>query len=201
LGTWDNNDKRYGIPVSPGDEFAFETTCWCSNGANVQFDMIMLDTSGQLQWMACEAVYNTYLNSTTNLGATPGEGYVVLKGTFKNVSGRQGRANVRFMGPIASTPNAHCYFWNSKMRRRNAAELIVDGQVTASKIAAGAVVTDHLSAGAVTAAKLAVTELSAITGNIGLLRTATSGQRTEIDNNGVRSYHPNGAMAGRFGNW
>jgi hypothetical protein len=201
LGTWDNNDKRYGIPVSPGDEFAFETTCWCSNGANVQFDMIMLDTSGQLQWMACEAVYNTYLNSTTNLGASPGEGYVVLKGTFKNVSGRQGRANLRFIGPLASTPNAHCYFWNSKMRRRNAAELIVDGNITAAKLAASAVTADKISAGAVTAAKLAVTELSAITGNIGLLRTATSGQRSELDNNGLRAYHPNSALAGRMGVW
>ncbi|WP_334182045.1 hypothetical protein [Novosphingobium sp.] len=162
LGTWDNNDKRYGIPISPGDEFAFETTCWCSNGASVQFDMIMLDTSGQLQWMACEAVQNTYLNSTTNLGAVPGEGYVVLKGTFRNVSGRQGRANVRFMGPVAATPNAHCYFWNSKMRRRNAAELIVDGNITANKLAASAVTADKISAGAVTTGKLAAGAVTAV---------------------------------------
>ncbi|PZQ55258.1 MAG: hypothetical protein DI555_07860 [Novosphingobium pentaromativorans] len=201
VGNWDNNDKRFGIPVNPGDEFAFETTCWCSNGASVQFDMIMINTNGQLEWMVCEPVQNTYLNSTTNLGAAPGEGYVVLKGTFKYVGTNQGRANVRFMGPTASTPNAHCYFWSSKMRRRNRAELIVDGQVTASKVAAGAIVTDHLSAGAVTAAKLAVTELSAITGNIGLLRTASSGQRSELDNNGLRAYHPNSALAGRMGVW
>ncbi|MGO4167868.1 phage tail protein [Novosphingobium sp. YAF33] len=201
VGNWDNNDKRYGIPVNPGDEFAFETTCWCANGATVQFDMIMLDTSGQLQWMACESVQNTYLNSTTNLGATPGEGYVVLKGTFRNVSGRQGRANVRFIGPLASTPNAHCYFWNSKMRRRNAAELIVDGNITATKIASSAVTTDKISAGAVTAAKIAVTELSAITANLGLMRTATTGRRTEIDSNGMRAYDANGTLRVRAGVW
>lgn len=68
-------------------------------------------------------------------------------------------------------------------------------------ILTGSVRADQVAAGSITAAKLAVTELSAITSNIGLLRTATAGQRTEIDNNGMRSYHPNGAMAGRFGNW
>ncbi|MGH6746597.1 carbohydrate-binding protein [Novosphingobium sp.] len=200
-GTWDNNNKIYGIPVNPGDEFAFETTCWCSNGAGVSFDMIMLDTTGNLTWMVVEAVLNTGGTGSTILTAYPGEGFVILKGTFKNTSGRQGRANLRFNGPTNATPNAHCYFWNSKMRRRNAAELIVDGNITASKIAASAVTSDKISAGAVTAAKIAVTELSAITANIGLLRTATTGRRAEIDNNGLRSYDSNGTLRLRGGVW
>ena len=75
-------------------------------------------------------------------------------------------------------------------------ELIVDGSVTADKI----------TAGAVTAAKINVTELSAISGNMGiitagLIRSGTTGQRTEIDVNGGRSYHPNGQLAVRWGVW
>ena len=52
-----------------------------------------------------------------------------------------------------------------------------------------------------TADKLAVGELSAITANIGLLRTASSGQRTEFDANGIRVYHANGVLAVRVGIW
>ena len=63
------------------------------------------------------------------------------------------------------------------------------------------VTTDALRAGSVTAAKMAVTELSAITSRIGLLRTADTGQRMELDSNNLRSFYPNNAMAGRMGIW
>lgn len=43
--------------------------------------------------------------------------------------------------------------------------------------------------------------LSALSANIGLLRTASSGQRTEIDNNGVRVYDGNGTLRVRLGVW
>ena len=48
-----------------------------------------------------------------------------------------------------------------------------------------------LAAKAVTADKLAVTSLSAITANIGLLRTKTSGARTEIKDNLIEIYDNN----------
>ncbi|MBH0112703.1 phage tail protein [Novosphingobium sp. YJ-S2-02] len=52
--------------------------------------------------------------------------------------------------------------------------VIENGNATlAGKLRAGAVVTDNLAAGAVTAAKINVTDLSAITGNIGTLTTGT----------------------------
>lgn len=43
--------------------------------------------------------------------------------------------------------------------------------------------------------------LSAISANIGLLRTSSSGQRTEIDNNGMRAYDGNNVLRMRAGVW
>lgn len=63
------------------------------------------------------------------------------------------------------------------------------------------IVNRMLSAKAVTADKLDVNELSAITANIGLLRTATSGARTEISNNLIEVYDNNGRLRVRMGVW
>ena len=63
------------------------------------------------------------------------------------------------------------------------------------------IVNRMLSAKAVSADKLDVNELSAITANIGLLRTATSGARTEISNNLIEVYDNNGRLRVRMGVW
>lgn len=63
------------------------------------------------------------------------------------------------------------------------------------------IVNRMLDAKAVTADKLDVNELSAITANIGLLRTATSGARTEISNNLIEVYDNNGRLRVRMGVW
>lgn len=63
------------------------------------------------------------------------------------------------------------------------------------------IVNRMLSAKAVTADKLDVNELSAITANIGLLRTATSGARTEISSNLIEVYDNNGKLRVRMGVW
>lgn len=63
------------------------------------------------------------------------------------------------------------------------------------------IVNRMLSAGAVTADKLDVNELSAITANIGLLRTASSGARTEISNNLIEVFDSNGRLRVRMGVW
>lgn len=77
------------------------------------------------------------------------------------------------------------------------ASTIISGQGLLTQ----SVTTDSLRAGSVTAAKMAVTELSAITSRIGLLRTADTGQRMELDSNNLRSYYGNNALAGRMGIW
>ena len=63
------------------------------------------------------------------------------------------------------------------------------------------IVNRMLSARAVTADKLDVNELSAITANIGLLRTASSGARTEISNNLIQVFDSNGRLRVRMGVW
>lgn len=98
-----------------------------------------------------------------------------------------------------------------ELTRGNDAELIVDGAIVANKLSANAVVagkvaadaitTNNLQAGAVTAAKVNVTQLSAISATIGLLRTATSGQRLEIENNQIRVYDGSNVLRVRMGIW
>lgn len=63
------------------------------------------------------------------------------------------------------------------------------------------IVSRMLAAKAVTADKLAVTSLSAITANIGLLRTKTSGARTEIKDNLIEVYDSNNRLRVRMGVW
>lgn len=63
------------------------------------------------------------------------------------------------------------------------------------------VVSRMLAAKAVTADKLAVTSLSAITANIGTLRTKTSGARTEIKDNLIEVYDSNNRLRVRLGVW
>lgn len=63
------------------------------------------------------------------------------------------------------------------------------------------IVSRMLAAKAITADKLAVTSLSAITANIGLLRTATSGARMEIKDNLIEAYGPDNKRYVRLGVW
>lgn len=63
------------------------------------------------------------------------------------------------------------------------------------------IVSRMLAAKAVTADKLAVTSLSAITANIGTLRTKTSGARTEIKDNLIEVYDSNNMLRVRMGVW
>ena len=63
------------------------------------------------------------------------------------------------------------------------------------------IVSRMLAAKAVTADKLAVTSLSAITANIGLLRTAISGARMEIKDNLIEAYGPDNKRYMRMGVW
>ena len=78
---------------------------------------------------------------------------------------------------------------------------IAANAVTATEIASGSVIADKIAAGAVTAAKMNVTELSAITATIGLLRTASTGARTEISNNLIEVYDAAGVRRVRLGVW
>lgn len=104
----------------------------------------------------------------------------------------------------------------------SSASMVVNGAITADKLAANSVDANKIQAGAITAGKLSVGELSAITSNLGyitggsininnrfivnsdgsmLIRSATGGQRTELDLNGGRVYDSNGTLRVRWGIW
>ena len=72
------------------------------------------------------------------------------------------------------------------------AETVIDNNVIVSRM---------LAAKAITADKLAVTSLSAITANIGLLRTKTSGARMEIKDNLIEAYGSDNKRYVRMGVW
>ena len=66
----------------------------------------------------------------------------------------------------------------------------------------GNIIANHMiQAGAVTADKLSVGSLSAISADIGLLRTRTSGERVEMENNQIRVYDANNKLRVRMGVW
>jgi hypothetical protein len=78
---------------------------------------------------------------------------------------------------------------------------IAANTLTASNIAAGTITGDRIAAGSIAADRLAVASLSAITGTIGLLRTAASGARVEIESNQIRVYDSSNVMRVRLGVW
>lgn len=142
-----------------------------------------------------------------NLVASSTEGEGVLSGIVRSPAGASSaRLRIRVSADSSGNYAGFTYVMEPVMRRAASGELIVDGSITATKIATNAVTADKIVAGAVTAAKINVTSLSAISANMGtitagLIRSGTTGQRTEIDPNGGRSYHPNGQLAVRWGVW
>lgn len=79
---------------------------------------------------------------------------------------------------------------------------VIDGNVIANgMIQTNAITADKIATGAVTAGKINVNSLSAISATIGLLRTATTGARLEIESNQIRVYDGNGTLRVRLGVW
>ncbi len=76
---------------------------------------------------------------------------------------------------------------------------IQNGSITNAKI--GNATIESAKIVSVNADKIVATSLSAITANIGLLRTATTGARLEIESNQIRVYDSSGTMRVRMGVW
>lgn len=66
--------------------------------------------------------------------------------------------------------------------------------VTAEKIAVGAIVAEKIAAGAITAGKIAATAIDGMTITGALIRTAASGQRLELTNQGLVGYGASGTQ-------
>lgn len=75
------------------------------------------------------------------------------------------------------------------------------GELSADKITSGNIAADRMRANILAATEGQFTSISAITGTIGVLRTATSGARTEIRDNLIEVYDANNRLRVRMGVW
>lgn len=173
-----------------------------------------------IQWVNFD---NSAVISVLNVFIQPGQtGVFSVQGT-PPAGAAYGRIVIHNQGAVSggAALTGSALITNVVVREAAGATAIIDGQVIASKIAAGAVeadklaansvvagkvaadaiTTNNIQAGAITAAKIAVTQLSSISATIGLLRTATSGARLEIENNQIRVYYSNNVLAMRQGVW
>ena len=107
-----------------------------------------------------------------------------------------------------SNTKIQIYAKNISLHKRNKGNLIVDGAITASKIASGSITTDKLAAQAVTAAKINVKDLFAqditATGTIrGVTLQGTKGEIGGFQINSTRLYSvdSSGTYAAYFGSY
>lgn len=146
-----------------------------SSGSLIQARFDVDDGAGNLT-----ATYQTVGSTSTNGSWIKLSAIVTAPANAKTVS--------LWCRPLTSGSVGRIYFARPIMRRASSGELIVDGDVLARHLASESVTTDKLGVGAVTAAKINVTQLSAITATIGLLRSATTGARFELRSAGLRLF-------------
>lgn len=79
--------------------------------------------------------------------------------------------------------------------------LIADLAVISAKIADLSVGTTKIADDAITAAKINVAQLDAVSAIVGLLRTASTGARLEIESNQIRVYDASNVLRVRMGVW
>ena len=75
------------------------------------------------------------------------------------------------------------------------------GAIDTNKLKAGAVDADKIKVNSISADKLNVNSLSSLSAKIGILRTATTGARTEIRDNLIEVYDENNRLRVRVGVW
>lgn len=130
-----------------------------------------------------------------------------FSGTIKLGSIRQHGFYAVGINDVSDT-KIQIYAKNISLHKRNKGNLIVDGAITASKIASGSITTDKLAAQAVTAAKINVKDLFAqditATGTIrGVTLQGTKGEIGGFQINSTRLYSvdSSGTYAAYFGSY
>ena len=104
-------------------------------------------------------------------------------------------------GSVSETSIANGSISTPKLQTNSVtANQISAGAVTTDKLVAGAVVANKIAAGAVTADKLNVSELSAITAQIGTFQSAPSGERVVITDDKIDVYDSSNVLRVRIGN-
>lgn len=184
-----------GWDVEPGEEYIFEV--WLK--ADVPNSRMYIECRDQDSASAGRSS-DTGIAGDVNPGSTGG--YLVQSlliptvwTRFRSVYKMTGTANrVRigtvYMNHVSGTERTAVQsIAGMSMRRRHGGELIVDGAVTALKIAANAVTASKIDANAVTAAKIHADAINGKTITGATIRTSASGQRVEMTGDNAVSFY------------
>lgn len=197
------------IPVESGETYFVSSVMYVNAGGG--------EARAYIRWYS--GADGTGLISQVLVGSTTTTTATYVSGKFVAPSNAR-RMSIRYFRLGGGTAAAN--FGAPIVRKATDGQLIVDGSILANHLAANSITSDKIIAGAVTAAKINVTNLAAIKSDLGAItagsininnlfvvtsgglvtiRSATSGQRVEMDQAGVRVYYPNGQLAVRMGIW
>lgn len=179
--SFDDTTMADGIACNAGDEFYFEAIVWTTGTTTyLDIDMILRTSSTTTVNLTPFAKTSTSV-SGNYLVAAPGAAWTKVTGYFKYSGTSNGKAYLRFNHRTTSTQNTNIYVAKPRLLKKANGELVVDGSITAT----------HIN----------VSQLDAISATVGLLRTASSGARTEIASNLISVYDSSNVLRVRLGVW
>jgi len=156
--------EKGNLLAQPGDEFYVESHVFSSNPNIARIEILGKQSSGAIvnSFSLEDFAYSSVNQNTVNIN-TPG--WLKSVWTFKYNGIVPAKIGLRFWN-LGGTVGQFVLFGNIIMRRRNTGTLLVDGAITANKIAANSITADKivsgtistglLAAGAVTATKLSI---------------------------------------------
>ena len=171
-----------------GNTTSIQTLTSTTNGLNAQYT-VKIDTNGYVSGFG--------LASTAN-NATPFSSFIVRADRF-SISSPSGPSIPPKTPFIVTTTTTIVNGVSVPAGVYIDSAVIQNGSITNAKI--GDATIESAKIVSLNADKIVANSLSAITANIGLLRTATTGARLEIESNQIRVYDANGTMRVRMGVW
>jgi hypothetical protein len=171
-----------------GNTTSIQTLTSTTNGLNAQYT-VKIDTNGYVSGFG--------LASTAN-NATPFSSFIVRADRF-SISSPSGPSIPPKTPFIVTTTTTIVNGVSVPAGVYIDSATIQNGSITNAKI--GDATIESAKIVSLNADKIVANSLSAITANIGLLRTATTGARLEIESNQIRVYESAGTMRVRMGVW
>lgn len=171
-----------------GNTTSIQTLTSTTNGLNAQYT-VKIDTNGYVSGFG--------LASTAN-NATPFSNFIVRADRF-SISSPSGPSIPPKTPFIVTTTTTIVNGVSVPAGVYIDSATIQNGSITNAKI--GDATIESAKIVSLNADKIVANSLSAITANIGLLRTATTGARLEIESNQIRVYDSSGTMRVRMGVW
>lgn len=208
--------------VTAGERLAVGTRLAVSAGANVECFLDFRDAAdanvGYSSWATSTAV-SWAARSTAFVTVPPNAVKCWINYRLNNNPGVTGTLAMRWAEPFVGgaadnqtvvqdfTVGPNGFF--EQMTSGNISSFMANVAIGQAQIADASIVTAKIADLAVTsakivsldAAKINAASLSAITATVGLLRTATTGSRLEIESNQIRVYYASGNLALRLGLW